>query len=67
MERNFGPLVSAKAMLGSGWPAVREDLKAFMHEVNEADDGTFRSTNEYLETIGRLASRAAARHISSAA
>jgi SAM-dependent methyltransferase len=55
MERNFGPLVSAKAMLGSGWPAVREDLEAFMHEVNEADDGTFRSTNEYLETIGRLA------------
>ncbi len=54
MERNFGPLVSAKAALGDGWPAVRADFDAFMLEMNEADDGTLKTTNEYLEIVGRL-------------
>lgn len=54
MERNFGPIVSAMAMLGDGWEAVRADLAQFMSEINEADDGTVRTTNEYLEIVGRL-------------
>ena len=55
MERNFGPMVSAKAMLGEGWPAVRADFEQFSTEVNEADDGTLKTTNEYLQTVGRMA------------
>lgn len=57
MEHNFGPLVTAKAALGERWPAVRPDLVAFMAEMNEneAGDEPAVSTNEYLETVGRLA------------
>ena len=55
MERNFGPIVTAKATLGDGWSTVRRDLDEFMSEINEADDGTVVTTNEYLEIVGRLA------------
>ncbi len=55
LERDFGPVVTAKSTLGDGWPAVRADLVAFMAETNEADDGTMVSTNEYLEIVGHLA------------
>jgi SAM-dependent methyltransferase len=54
MARNFGPIVNAMAMLGDGREAVRADLAQFMSEINEADDGTVRTTNEYLEIVGRL-------------
>ncbi len=55
MERTFGPIVTAKAALGDDWPAARAAFVAFMFETNEAEDGTGRSTNEYLQTIGRKA------------
>ena len=55
MERIFGPMVTAKAMLGERWPSVRADLDAFMAEMNEACDETMVTTNEYLEIVGRLA------------
>ncbi len=55
MEQNFGPIVTAKAMLGDGWPTVLAELRAFMVEMNEATDGTMLATNEYLEIVGRLA------------
>ncbi|MGH2918815.1 MAG: class I SAM-dependent methyltransferase [Solirubrobacteraceae bacterium] len=55
MERNFGPMVTAKAALGDGWPAVRADFREFMTEMNEADDGSVVTTNEYLEIVGTLA------------
>jgi hypothetical protein len=55
MEHNFGPIVTAKAMLGDRWPTVRADLDVFMAETNEAHDATMMSTNEYLQIIGRLA------------
>jgi SAM-dependent methyltransferase len=55
MEHNFGPMVTAKAMLGDRWPTVRADLDVLMAEMNEAHDGTMMSTNEYLQIIGRLA------------
>ena len=42
-------------MLGEGWPAVRADFEQFSTEVNEADDGTLKTTNEYLQTVGRMA------------
>lgn len=57
MERNFGPMVTAQAALGDGWLAVRADLATFMAEINEADDGTLKTSNEYLETVGTKAAR----------
>jgi SAM-dependent methyltransferase len=54
MEQNFGPIVAAKTALGEHWPTVRADLDVVMAEMNEADDGTMTSTNEYLQIIGRL-------------
>jgi hypothetical protein len=55
METTFGPMVTAKAALGDRWPEVRAQLDGFMAEMNEADDGSMLTTNEYLQTIGRLA------------
>jgi hypothetical protein len=54
-ETNFGPFVSAKAALGEGWAAARQDAIDFMTSVNEAEDGTFAVPFAYLETIGRRA------------
>jgi SAM-dependent methyltransferase len=54
-ETNFGPFVSAKAALGDGWAAARQDAIDFMTSVNEAEDGTFAVPFAYLETIGRRA------------
>ncbi|HEV2776602.1 MAG TPA: class I SAM-dependent methyltransferase [Solirubrobacteraceae bacterium] len=54
-ENAFGPFVTAKAALGDGWPAVRQDVIDFVSSVNEADDGTLTIEFEYLETIGRRA------------
>lgn len=48
-------MVTAKATLGDRWPTVRAELDTFMAEMNEAQDGTMMTTNEYLQIIGRLA------------
>jgi SAM-dependent methyltransferase len=53
-QNNFGPMVTARQVLGDeGWPALEADLDAFFEAENEADDGTFRTKGEYLQTIGR--------------
>jgi hypothetical protein len=52
-ETSFGPVVTAKAVLGDGWPALREDLRKLFDEVNERTDGTYAADMEYLQTIGR--------------
>jgi SAM-dependent methyltransferase len=53
-ETNFGPLVTARAVLGDeGWAVLREDLRAMYDEVNENTDGTYGADMEYLQTIGR--------------
>jgi len=54
-EHAFGPFVTAKAALGDGWGAARQDAIDFMTSVNQADDGTLAVDFEYLETIGRRA------------
>jgi SAM-dependent methyltransferase len=54
-EHAFGPFVTAKAALGEGWSAARQDAIDFMTSVNEADDGTLAVDFEYLEIVGRRA------------
>ena len=54
MERSFGPLVTAKVVLGDeGWPALREDIVRVFAETNERSDGGDGADMEYLQTIGR--------------
>ncbi|CAN5395891.1 virulence-associated methyltransferase [soil metagenome] len=50
-EENFGPVVVARAVLGDGYPALRADLVDFFERSNEADDGSFRVTFEYMITV----------------
>lgn len=50
-EEKFGPVVVAKATLGEGWPDLRADLYSFFDRVNEATDGSFQVTFEYLITV----------------
>lgn len=52
-DTNFGPMVTARNVLGDGWAALKEELDAFFAEVNEADDGSLLIKGEYLETIAR--------------
>jgi ubiquinone/menaquinone biosynthesis C-methylase UbiE len=54
-QENFGPVVTAKAVLGDDWPKLRAELKAVFDDWNQADDGTARIDSEYLVTIARKA------------
>jgi len=54
-ENAFGPFVTARAALGDGWAAARQEALDFMHSVNDADDGTLAVELEYLEIVGRRA------------
>ncbi len=53
-ERDFGPLVVARGMLGDRYEALHDDLAALMSDVNTATDGTMRSELEYLVAVGRV-------------
>jgi hypothetical protein len=52
-EEALGPIVMAKATLEpeGKWEDLRAALVSLYNEVNEADDGSFRATAEYLMTI----------------
>lgn len=51
---NFGPMVTARAVLGDdGWPALKAELDALFEAENQATDGTVRLEGEYLQTIAR--------------
>lgn len=49
-EQHAGPVVVAKAALEAAgrWTDLRERVVATAHELNEADDGSFRLTSPYL-------------------
>jgi SAM-dependent methyltransferase len=51
-ETEFGPMVTAKAMLGDRWPELREAFAEVAQQVNEADDGSMRFRSAYLVTVG---------------
>ena len=53
MDR-FGPLVTARQMLGERFGELRADIIAIWAQNNEADDGRFVLPQEYLLSIIRL-------------
>jgi ubiquinone/menaquinone biosynthesis C-methylase UbiE len=50
----FGPMVTAKAMLGERFDEMRAQIVEIWRDANEADDGTLRLPQEYLLSIVRL-------------
>lgn len=50
----FGPMVTAKAMLGERFADLRRDAIAVWAERNDAVDGGFRLAQEYLVSIVRF-------------
>lgn len=50
----FGPLVTAKQMLGERFAELHGQILAIWEEVNHADDGTLRLPQEYLLSVIRL-------------
>jgi SAM-dependent methyltransferase len=50
----FGPMVTAKAMLGERFAELRADAIAVWTKWNSADDGRFRLAQEYLVSVVRL-------------
>ena len=50
----FGPLVTAREMLGERFSELGEKLIAIFEERNEANDGTLRLPQEYLQSLIRL-------------
>ena len=50
----FGPLVTARQMLGDRFDELGERLVAIFEERNEATDGTFVMPQEYLQSIVRM-------------
>jgi SAM-dependent methyltransferase len=53
LER-FGPMVTARQMLGERFAELRERVIEVWEEANEADDGTLRLPQEYILSIVRL-------------
>ena len=51
---NFGPMVTARAVLGDKWPAARAELDEFFAAENQATDGGLHYEAEYLQTIARV-------------
>lgn len=54
-EENFGPIVTARKVLGDGYAALRADILALDRANNLATDGTMHIEAEYLVAIGRKA------------
>ena len=50
----FGPMVTARAMLGDRFAEMRERVVDIWRRVNEATDGSFRLPQEYLLSIIHL-------------
>jgi len=50
----FGPLVTARQMLGDRFVELRERILEIWTDVNEADDGTLRLPQEYLLSVVRV-------------
>lgn len=52
-ERNLGPSVMARAALEpqGRWEALHEDMLALYRNANEATDGSFAVSGEYLLSV----------------
>lgn len=53
LER-FGPMVTARAMLGERFHELAEGVISVFEERNEADDGSLRLPQEYLLSVVRM-------------
>ena len=53
MDR-FGPMVTARQMLGERFAELRADIVAIWEKWDESDDGRFRLPQEYLVSLIRL-------------
>ena len=50
----FGPMVTARAMLGDRFDELAEKVISIFEERNEADDGSLRLPQEYLLSVVRM-------------
>lgn len=50
---NFGPVVSAKAILGERFADLKAATDELFRAANQATDGSMRTEGEYLQTIAR--------------
>ena len=50
----FGPLLTARNMLGQRFGLLREQILAIWESANEADDGRLRLPQEYLLSVIHL-------------
>ena len=50
----FGPLVTARAMLGERFAELRKEVVAIWRNANEAEDGSLRLPQEYLLSVVRV-------------
>ncbi len=50
----FGPLVTARDVLGERFGELREQIIGIWEQANEADDGRLRLPQEYLLSVIRL-------------
>jgi hypothetical protein len=57
MERDLPPIAASRALLEpeGKYEPLKEDLLALYRDSNTADDGSWRSTNEYLLIKGQKA------------
>jgi SAM-dependent methyltransferase len=50
----FGPLVTARQMLGERFTELSNEIVAIFEERNEADDGSLRLPQQYLQSVMRV-------------
>jgi SAM-dependent methyltransferase len=50
----FGPMVTAKELLGEGFGELRDEVIAIWERYNEAEDGRLRLPQEYLLSVIRV-------------
>ena len=53
-ERDFGPMVVARSVLGDGFDSLKQDLRELMASANTHPSGGVRFEAEYLVAIGRV-------------
>lgn len=55
MDANFGPLVTARGMLGERWADLKAELDRLFEAASTGSDGRMRYEGEYLQTVARKA------------
>lgn len=53
MDANFGPLVTARSVLGDRWADLKAELDTLFAAANTGRDGRMHLEGEYLQTVAR--------------